>query len=120
MAVLKYKINLKVVRDRYLILEDEPSWDKEVTPEVKEALEKGKLFLPDKFEAWAKKSPDTGTIVSSGPDVKEKLKPGTKVRFGKFAGQRFEYKGLKLQIINERDLHAIETEKSHITVTVED
>ena len=85
---------LKVLNDLYLVETDAPEkYD-------------GSLHIPDAYKAFYENLPETGVIVSRGNTTKYQLEVGTKVRFGKYSGQRFTHKDKSLQLIREYDLLA--------------
>lgn len=67
----------------------------------------GSLVIPDAYEYYAKKFPCTGKVVGVGPKTKLGLKVGDHVVFARHGVQRYEYDGVELCDVRERDLHAI-------------
>ena len=85
---------LKVLNDLYLVETDSP------------AKYEGMLSIPDAYKAFYENLPETGVIVSRGNTTRYQLEPGTKVRFGKYSGQRFKHNEKDLQLIREHDILA--------------
>ena len=102
----KPKLSLKVLNDLYLVKEDETVIEGESDAVVK-AIETGKLHIPEAYEAYYKKVPYTGTVVAKGDKTKYDIPIGAHILYGKFAVQRFEYKGEKMLIVKEADVHGI-------------
>ena len=88
--------HLRVLNDLYLILEDEMESDY-----------KGSVIIPDSVEGFYKKVPSTGKVISKGGRCKLDIPVGTRVRYGRFSGVRFEHQGKKLILVREYDLHAV-------------
>ena len=103
---VKLPFTLTVLNDLYLVREDEQVIEGE-SEAVVEAIETGKLHIPEAFEAYYKKVPYTGVVVSKGEKTKYDIPIGSHILYGKFAVQRFEYKGEKLLIVKESDVHGI-------------
>ena len=70
------KFTLKVLNDLYLIEEDEMT------------KYEGQLEIPDEYAAYYEKVSDRGTVVTRGDTTRYQLKPGQRVIFGRYAGQR--------------------------------
>ena len=85
---------LKVLNDLYLVETDPPK------------KYEGSLEIPDAYKAFYENLPETGVIVSRGPNTKLQLEIGIQVRFGKHSGQRLKHNGKDLQLIREIDILA--------------
>lgn len=102
----KPKLSLKVLNDLYLVREDETVVEGESEAVVK-AIETKLIHIPEAYEAYYKKVPYTGTVVAKGDKTNYDVPIGAHILYGKFAVQRFEYKGEKLLIVKECDVHGI-------------
>lgn len=102
----KPKLSLKVLNDLYLVREDETVIEGESEAVVK-AIESKLIHIPEAYEAYYKKVPYTGEVVAKGERTKQDIPIGSHILYGKFAVQRFEYKGEKLLIVREQDIHGI-------------
>ena len=79
--------------------------DERVLVEPMEQEEKvGTIIIPD----TAKEKPMMGTVVAVGTDeeIKELIKKGDKVLFGKYAGDEIKIQGKKHLIISRSDILA--------------
>jgi chaperonin GroES len=89
----------------------QPLDDRVLVEPIEEEEKVGSLVIPD----TAKEKPMTGIIKAIGNDfelkqgksLKELLKVGDKVLFGKYAGQEFKIGGKKHLVIKREDLLAI-------------
>ena len=89
----------------------QPLDDRVLVEPIDEEEKVGSLIIPD----TAKEKPMIGIIKAIGNDfelegkksLKELLKVGDKVLFGKYAGQEFKVGGKKLLVIERKDLLAI-------------
>ena len=81
--------------------------DDRVVIEVTEIEEKnvGGIIIPD----TAKEKPQIGKIIAVGTDeeLKELVKVGDKVLYGKYSGDDYDFDGKKIKIISRSDLLAI-------------
>lgn len=78
-----------------------------VTPEesASEQRTKGGLYIPE----TAKEKPRTATVAAVGTDddLKEKVKVGDRVLYGKYAGDEFELDGARYLILSRNELLAV-------------
>jgi chaperonin GroES len=89
----------------------QPLDDRVVVEPIEEEEKVGSLVIPD----TAKEKPMVGVVKAIGNDfdaegkkpLKDLLKVGDKVLFGKYAGQEFKVGGKKHLIIKREDLLAI-------------
>jgi len=89
----------------------QPLDDRVLVEPIEEEEKVGSLVIPD----TAKEKPMMGIIKAIGNDfdiegkksLKELLKVGDKVLFGKYAGQEFKVNGKKHLVIKREDLLAI-------------
>ena len=88
-------MKLKVIDDKVLVQPDEGEDEK--SP--------GGIIIPD----TAKEKPQKGTIVAVGTDedLKEVVKKGDKVVFGKYTGDEIEFEGKKYLVVQRSDILAI-------------
>lgn len=100
------KSSLKVLNDRVLIKPDAVQYQG-ASAEVTAALEKGKLVLPDAYEAFYKNLPDMGTIVGYGDKCKYPWVIGQKVQFSKMAGAKCKFNGDDYLIVREYDVNML-------------
>ncbi len=93
-------INLKPLGDRVV-----------VEPIEQEDISAGGIILPE----TAKEKPQKGTVVATGPGVRDDdgkrvgldVEKGDVVLFAKYAGTEFKVDGKKLLILKESDLLAV-------------
>ena len=97
------KYNLKVLNDRVLIKPDEAEYQG-ASKEVGQALESGKLVLPEAYEAFYKNLPDKGIIVGIGDKCKYMWILGQHVGFAKMAASKIKENGEVLLKIREHDV----------------
>jgi chaperonin GroES len=88
-------MKLKVIDDKILVQPDEKEDDK--SP--------GGIIIPD----TAKEKPQKGTVVAVGTDedLKDVVKKGDKVVFGKYTGDEIEFEGKKYLVVQRSDILAI-------------
>ncbi|MCK4924289.1 MAG: co-chaperone GroES [Spirochaetes bacterium] len=88
-------MKLKVIDDKVLVQPDE--MEDEKSP--------GGIIIPD----TAKEKPQKGTVVAVGTDedLKEVVKKGDKVVFGKYTGDEIEFEGKKYLVVQRSDILAI-------------
>ena len=88
-------MKLKVIDEKLLV---EPE-------EVEEDKSPGGIIIPD----TAKEKPQKGTVVAVGTDeeLKEVIKVGDKIVFGKYTGDEIEFDGKKYLIVQRNDVLAI-------------
>ncbi len=82
----------------------QPLDDRVLVEPVEEVKKEGSLILPDS----AKEKPLMGEVIAVGTDedLKELIKVGDKVVFGKYAGEEIKNEGKKQLIISRSDLLA--------------
>ena len=97
------QFNLKVHKDRVLIKPD-PVKHQGANKDVLEALENGKLVLPDKYEAFYKNLPDTGVVVGIGDQCDREIKIGDRVHFGKLSAAKVQYNNEEFLIVRDYDV----------------
>ncbi len=88
-------MKLKVIDDKVLVQPDE--MEDEKSP--------GGIIIPD----TATEKPQKGTVVAVGTDedLKEVVKKGDKVVFGKYTGDEIEFEGKKYLVVQRSDILAI-------------
>jgi chaperonin GroES len=88
-------MKLKVIDDKVLVEREEVENQK--TP--------GGIIIPD----TAKEKPQLGTVVAVGTDeeMKELVKKGDKVLFGKYTGDEIDFEGKKYLVVQRSDILAI-------------
>lgn len=88
-------MKLKVIDDKILVQPDEAEDDK--SP--------GGIIIPD----TAKEKPQKGTVVAVGTDddLKDVVKKGDKIVFGKYTGDEIEFEGKKYLVVQRSDILAI-------------
>ena len=88
-------MKLKVIDDKILVQPDETEDEK--SP--------GGIIIPD----TAKEKPQKGTVVAVGTDedLKEVVKKGDKVVFGKYTGDEIEFEGKKYLVVQRSDILAL-------------
>ena len=66
---------------------------------------KGGIIIPD----TAKEKPQKGTVVAIGTDedLKDVVKKGDKVVFGKYTGDEIEFEGKKYLVVQRSDILAL-------------
>lgn len=78
-----------------------------VTPEddASEQRTKGGLYIPDS----AKEKPRTAKVAAVGTDddLKEKVKVGDRILYGKYAGDEFELDGKKYLVLSRNEVLAV-------------
>ena len=89
-------MKLKVIDDKVLVQPDEAAED-EKSP--------GGIIIPD----TAKEKPQKGTVVAVGTDedLKDVVKKGDKVVFGKYTGDEIEFEGKKYLVVQRSDILAL-------------
>jgi len=90
-------MKLKVIDDKVLVQRDEEEVEK--SP--------GGIIIPD----TAKEKPQKGTVVAVGTDeeLKDVIKEGDKIVFGKYTGDELEFEGKKYLVVQRSDILAIIT-----------
>ncbi len=88
-------MKLKVIDDKVLVQPD--GTEDEKTP--------GGIIIPD----TAKEKPQKGTVVAIGTDeeLKDLIKEGDKIVFGKYTGDEIEFDGKKYLVVQRSDILAI-------------
>jgi chaperonin GroES len=88
-------MKLKVIDDKLLVQPDE----------VEEDKSPGGIIIPD----TAKEKPQKGKVVAVGTDeeLKDLIKVGDKIVFGKYTGDEIEYDGKKYLVVQRSDILAI-------------
>jgi len=88
-------MKLKVIDDKILVEREE----------VEDQKTPGGIIIPD----TAKEKPQLGTIVAVGTDeeLKDLVKKGDKVLFGKYTGDEIEFEGKKYLVVQRSDILAI-------------
>ena len=88
-------MKLKVIDDKILVQPDEA--DDEKSP--------GGIIIPD----TAKEKPQKGTVVAVGTDedLKDVVKKGDKIVFGKYTGDEIEFEGKKYLVVQRSDILAL-------------
>jgi chaperonin GroES len=88
-------MKLKVIDDKILVQPDEAEDEK--SP--------GGIIIPD----TAKEKPQKGTVVAVGTDedLKDVVKKGDKIVFGKYTGDEIEFEGKKYLVVQRSDILAI-------------
>ncbi len=81
-----------------------PLDDRVLVEPIEEEEKVGSIIIPE----TAKEKPIMGTVVAVGTDeeVKELIKVGDKVIFGKYAGEEIKIEGKKQLLISRSDLLA--------------
>lgn len=90
-------MKLKVIDEKVLVKPDE----------VEEDKSPGGIYIPD----TAKEKPQRGTVVAVGTDeeLKNVIKVGDKVIFGKYTGDEINFEGSKYLVVQRNDILAIIT-----------
>ena len=88
---------LRVLGDRLLVLEDEPTLDYQGSIIIPEIVSQVK---PTDYAKW-------GKVIKVGPGCREGLSPGDRVAYGKFAGEWVVLSGLTFKMLVEQELHAV-------------
>jgi len=88
-------MKLKVIDDKVLVQPDKSEDEK--TP--------GGIIIPD----TAREKPQKGTVVAIGTDeeLKDLIKKGDKIVFGKYTGDEIEFDGKKYLVVQRSDILAI-------------
>jgi chaperonin GroES len=88
-------MKLRVIDDKILVQPDE--MEDEKSP--------GGIIIPD----TAKEKPQKGTVVAIGTDedLKDVVKKGDKVVFGKYTGDEIEFEGKKYLVVQRSDILAL-------------
>jgi chaperonin GroES len=88
-------MKLKVIDDKILVQPDE----------VEDEKSPGGIIIPD----TAKEKPQKGTVVAVGTDeeLKDVIKVGDKVVFGKYTGDEIEFEKKKYLVVQRSDILAI-------------
>ena len=88
-------MKLKVIDDKVLV-------EREVVENQKTP---GGIIIPD----TAKEKPQLGTVVAVGTDeeMKDLVKKGDKVLFGKYTGDEIDFEGKKYLVVQRSDILAI-------------
>jgi chaperonin GroES len=82
----------------------QPLDDRVLVEPVEEEEKVGSIIIPD----TAKEKPSMGKVIAVGTDeeIKELIKKGDKVLFGKYAGDEIKIEGKKHLIISRSDILA--------------
>ena len=88
-------MKLKVIDDKVLVQPDQ----------VEDQKSPGGIIIPD----TAKEKPQKGKVVAVGTDeeLKNVIKIGDQVVFGKYTGDELEYEGKKYLVVQRSDILAI-------------
>jgi chaperonin GroES len=88
-------MKLKVIDDKVLVQREE----------VEDQKTPGGIYIPD----TAKEKPQIGTVVAIGTDeeMKDLVKKGDKIVFGKYTGDEIEFEGKKYLVVQRSDILAI-------------
>jgi len=88
-------MKLKVIDDKILVEREE----------VEDQKTPGGIIIPD----TAKEKPQLGTVVSVGTDeeMKDLVKKGDRVLFGKYTGDEIDFEGKKYLVVQRSDILAI-------------
>ncbi|HUT66736.1 MAG TPA: co-chaperone GroES [Spirochaetota bacterium] len=88
-------MKLKVIDDKVLVEREE----------VEDQKTPGGIIIPD----TAKEKPQLGTVVAVGTDeeMKDLVKKGDKVLFGKYTGDEIDFEGKKYLVVQRSDILAI-------------
>ena len=88
-------MKLKVIDDKILVEREE----------VEDQKTPGGIIIPD----TAKEKPQLGTVVAVGTDeeMKDLVKKGDKVLFGKYTGDEIDFEGKKYLVVQRSDILAI-------------
>jgi chaperonin GroES len=88
-------MKLKVIDDKVLVEREE----------VEDQKTAGGIYIPD----TAKEKPQIGTVVAVGTDeeMKDLVKKGDKIVFGKYTGDEIEFEGKKYLVVQRSDILAI-------------
>lgn len=88
-------MKLKVIDDKILVEREE----------IEDQKTPGGIIIPD----TAKEKPQLGTVVAVGTDeeMKDLVKKGDKVLFGKYTGDEIEFEGKKYLVVQRSDILAI-------------
>ncbi len=88
-------MKLKVIDDRLLVEREK----------VEDQKTPGGIIIPD----TAKEKPQLGTVVAVGTDeeLKDLVKKGDKVLFGKYTGDEIEFENKKYLVVQRSDILAI-------------
>ena len=103
------KLSLKAINDLIIIEEDPMDMDSEsgMNHDVVSALKDGKLFIPERYEAFATKFPCRGVVISMGSKCDNQVKVGDRVIFARLGGQRMKMNEKTYITIRLKDIHAI-------------
>jgi chaperonin GroES len=90
-------MKLKVIDDKVLVEREE----------VEDQKTPGGIIIPD----TAKEKPQIGTVVAVGTDeeMKDLVKKGDKIVFGKYTGDEIEFEKKKYLVVQRNDILAIIT-----------
>jgi len=88
-------MKLKVIDDKILVQPDT----------VEDQKSPGGIIIPD----TAKEKPQKGKVVAVGTDedLKDVIKVGDQVVFGKYTGDEIEYEGTKYLVVQRSDILAL-------------
>ena len=88
-------MKLKVIDDKILVKREE----------VEDQKTPGGIIIPD----TAKEKPQIGTVVAVGTDeeLKDLVKKGDKILFGKYTGDEIDFEGKKYLVVQRSDILAI-------------
>ncbi len=82
----------------------QPLDDRVLVEPIEEEEKVGSIVIPD----TAKEKPNMGKVIAVGTDeeIKELIKVGDKVLFGKYAGEEIKIQGVKHLLVSRGDLLA--------------
>ncbi len=82
----------------------QPLDDRVLVEPIQEEEKVGSIVIPD----TAKEKPNIGKVIAVGTDeeIKELIKVGDKVLFGKYAGEEIKIQGVKNLLVSRGDLLA--------------
>lgn len=88
-------MKLKVIDDKILVEREE----------IEDQKTPGGIIIPD----TAKEKPQLGTVVAVGTDeeMKDLVKKGDRVLFGKYTGDEIDFEGKKYLVVQRSDILAI-------------
>jgi chaperonin GroES len=83
---------LKPIGNKIIVIQDPP-----------ETITKGGIVLPDTVQ----EHPLTGTVIAVGSKVREDIKPGDKIMFGRHSNTEIEHDGVKYQVVIEGNVTGV-------------
>lgn len=87
---------MQLMKDRILVLPDE----------IREDITTAGIFVNVKTDIESQKQlGKTGTVIEVGPDVdQDQLKPGDRIIFGEFMHPKYETKGKRYLVLQDKDV----------------